>query len=86
MHALRLSLDAEHPRDYPEQVKIGLEYTFMETLSLRIGRVGPADEQSMSYGIGLQKGFGAAGVGVDYSYTPFGIFGNVQRFSFQFWL
>lgn len=86
VHALRLSLDAEHPRDYPEQVKIGLEYTFMNILSLRAGHVGPADEQSMSYGVGLQKGFGTAGIGVDYAYTPFGIFGNVQRFSFQFWL
>jgi hypothetical protein len=86
VHGLRVSLDAEHPRDYPEQVKIGLEYSFVNILSLRVGYVGPADERSMSYGIGLQKGFGTTGVGVDYAYTPFGIIGNVHRFSFQFWL
>ena len=84
MHGILLIVDAEHPRDYAEQVKVGLEYTFMQLLSLRAGYVGPADEHSMSYGVGVQKQFGTFGLGVDYAYTPFGILGNVHRFSFQF--
>ena len=85
-HALRLALDAEHPRDYPEQLKVGIEYSFAESISLRAGYAGPADEQSMSYGVGVRKGLAGVNIGVDYAYTPFGILGNVHRFSFQFQL
>lgn len=84
IHAVLLSLDAEHPRDYPEQLRVGVEYGLMNTVFLRMGYVGPADEQSLSYGIGLQKGVGTIGVGFNYAYTPFGVLGNVHRFSFQF--
>jgi hypothetical protein len=85
-HALRLVLDAEHPRDYPEQLKVGLEYTFTDLVSLRLGYAGPADEHGMSYGVGVRKGLEGVNIGVDYAYTPFGILGNVHRFSFQFQL
>ncbi len=80
-HAIRVSVDAEHPRDYPEQIRLGLEYGFMNTLYLRGGIVSPADEQTYSFGFGLQKGISALGLGVDYAYTPFGLFGGVHRFS-----
>ncbi len=84
MHALLVTLDAEHPRDFQEQMKVGAEYTFMKILSLRVGYVSPADEHSWAYGAGLQESLDKLGVAVDYAYTPFGIFGNVHRFSFQF--
>jgi hypothetical protein len=56
----------------------------MNLLALRAGFVSLADEQKFSYGVGLSKFLGDVGLGVDYAYTPFGIFGNVHRFSFQF--
>jgi hypothetical protein len=85
MHALRLSIDAEHPRDYAEQVRVGAEYLFMKVLALRIGYVSPADEYGLSYGVGLTKNFGTTGFALDYAYTPFGVFfGSVHRFSFGF--
>ncbi len=92
MHALMLVVDAEHPRDFKEQIKIGAEYTFMKIVSLRVGYVTPADEHDISYGVGVRKDLGGIGLGVDYAYTPFStgsqtsVFGNVHRFSFQFWL
>jgi hypothetical protein len=79
-HSLLVTVDAEHPRDFPEQMKIGLEYVFMDLVSARLGYVGPADEHNLSYGIGVQY----QRFSVDYAYTPFGIFNNVQRFSVQF--
>ena len=79
-HSLLVTVDAEHPRDFPEQMKVGLEYVFMNLVAARIGYVGPADEHSLSYGLGIQyKQFS-----VDYALTPFGVFNEVQRFSVRF--
>jgi hypothetical protein len=83
-HQFLLSMDAEHPRDFPEQVRVGGEYLFMETVALRAGYVSGGDEYAGFYGIGLQKDLGDVAFSFDYSYTPFGIFTNVHRFSFQF--
>jgi hypothetical protein len=79
--SLLVTVDAEHPRDFPEQVKVGLEYVFMDIVAARIGYVGPADQHSLSYGVGVMyKNFA-----VDYAYTPFGIFNQVSRFSVRLW-
>lgn len=74
------SADAVHPRSHSEQVKFGLEYTYINFLSLRVGYVTHADEQDVSYGFGIQR-FGFA---FDYAYTPFGVFDKVQRFTLRF--
>jgi len=84
MHQFLLAIDAEHPRDYPERLKMGGEYTFMQILSLRAGFISRADEQKFSYGVGLQKALGPVGLGVDYAYTPFGIFDNVHTVALKF--
>ena len=95
-HALLLAVDVEHPRDYPEQIKVGLEYLFMSTVALRAGYVSPADEHSFSFGLGLQQKLADIDFGLDYSYTPFGVFSSwasdqdgsgmptVSRLSFRF--
>jgi hypothetical protein len=83
-HQFLVSMDAEHPRDFEEQVRIGGEYLFMKIVALRAGYVSGGDEYSGFYGVGLQKDLGDVALSVDYSYTPFGIFTNVHRFSFQF--
>ena len=82
--ALLVTVDAEHPRDFPEQIKVGAEYTFMNMISARVGYVGPADEHSISYGLGFQTAMAGTQLGLDYAYTPFGTFNNVQRFSVRF--
>jgi len=74
------TIDAVHSRDYPEQIKVGLEYKLLDMFSLRTGFISPSDEQNWAYGFGIQK-FGAA---IDYAYTPYGIFDNVQRITFRF--
>jgi hypothetical protein len=84
MHALLVVVDAEHPRDFQEQLKLGMEYLFMKRLALRVGYVFPADEHGVSMGLGLRQPIGDLGIGFDYAYTPFGVFGNVQRFGVLF--
>ena len=85
-HALLVSFDAEHPRDFAETVRMGVEYRFQDMIALRIGYVSPQDETKWSYGIGLHKAniAGTLGLGIDYAYTPFGLFGSVHRLSVAF--
>lgn len=83
MHSFRVSVDATHPRAYNEQVKVGGEYTFMNTLALRGGYTYPTDEESVNLGAGLRLPVGDASFGFDYSYTDFGIFDTVHRLGVQ---
>ena len=79
-HGLIMSIDASHPRSYPEQLMVGLEYNWSRTLYIRAGYIGNADEKDMTFGFGVSK-FGAT---FDYAYTPYGVFDNVQRFTVRF--
>ena len=78
-HSLLLAVDAENPRDFSEQVKIGAEYTFAKTVSLRAGYVTPTDEQGISLGAGVKQSVGGLGIGADYAYTDYGVFDAVHR-------
>lgn len=80
-HAFNFSIDAEHPRDYKEQVHIGGEYTFYNILSLRLGYTSPTDEQGINAGVGVKHNLVGFNLGIDYAYLDFGVFENVHRFS-----
>jgi hypothetical protein len=82
-HALLVSIDAIHPRDYSEQLNFGAEYTMMNMLALRVGYMYNRDEEDFSAGFGVQTQFGDRMIALDYAYTPFGVFDNVQRLSFR---
>ncbi|MDQ7040547.1 MAG: PorV/PorQ family protein [Rhodothermus sp.] len=83
MHALWLNVEAVRPRDYPEQIKVGAEYSFMDLFFLRAGYVNPTDEQGLNLGAGLRLGARTFRIGIDYAYTSFGIFDNVHRLGLQ---
>lgn len=83
-HKLLLAIDASHPRDYGEQLDMGLEYTFLNTVSLRAGYSSPTDEQGFCAGAGLQQSYKDFSLHIDYAYTDFGIFKEVHRFTFKF--
>jgi hypothetical protein len=79
--SLYMSIDASHYRDHPEQIKIGLEYKILKAFALRGGYQSVNDlGTGMSFGLGISQ-FGFA---FDYSYTPFGVFNNVQRMTARF--
>lgn len=77
MHSFVLAIDTERPRDFSEQIKVGGEYVFMNTLALRGGYIYPSDVQGITLGAGLQ----AFGFGFDLAYTTFEVFDNVIRFA-----
>ena len=79
---LLLAVDATHYRSHPEQLIVGLDYTVMNTLSMRCGYASSNDEDGISFGVGVSQ----FGLSLDYAYTPFGIFDNVQRMTASFTL
>ena len=86
-HQLNATVDALNSRDYPEQIKAGLEYGFMNTFFLRGGAVTRGGEQSLSAGFGVQRQVRGVGFGADYAYTDMGLlnnFGRVHRLGLRF--
>ncbi len=83
-HQLLASIDATHPRDFPEQLNAGIEYLFAQMFALRAGYSTPNDEHNFSAGLGFRQAYENYRLALDYSYTPFGIFDDVHRFSLQF--
>ncbi len=85
-HSLIFAADVNHPRAAPEQVMFGAEYMFMDIFALRAGYHSDVDERDVSFGTGISFDYGDRGgrIALDYAYTPFGVFDNVQRFSFNF--
>ena len=75
-----LSMEMTHFRAHPEQVMVGLDYQLMETFAFRAGYVANNYEDDISFGFGINK----FGLKADYAYTPFSIFGNVQRITIRF--
>lgn len=78
-----LTVDATNSRDYPETINMGGEYVFMNTLAVRGGYMFGQDERGFNAGVGLHQTLEGIGIGIDYAYTPFGIFGTVNRFAIQ---
>ena len=78
--SLVLSVDACHFRSHPEQLRVGLDYRLMGILSIRGGYMSSEDESGFSFGTGVKY----MGVGLDYAYTPYGVFDKVQRMTARF--
>ncbi len=77
---LLITVDAVHPRSYPEYVKTGLEYSLKNALFLRAGYYTNVEEKSFTFGIGVKL----YKFSFDYAYVPFSVFDNVQRFTLKF--
>jgi opacity protein-like surface antigen len=80
IHSLLVALDAVHNRDYPEQINFGFDYTFNNLFSVRAGYMFNNDEHGFTAGFGVQQ----FGLGIDYGYTPFGIFDDVHRITVRY--
>jgi len=79
-HQVMLLVDAVHPRSHAEYLNIGMEYEYINTFALRLGYISGQDETDITYGLGLKQ----FGFGIDYAYTPFGVFENIHRFTIHF--
>jgi ABC-type multidrug transport system fused ATPase/permease subunit len=82
--SLLLSIDAVHPRDYTERVHFGLEYQFMQLVSVRAGYKTNHDIEGLSGGLGVNFEFSGIGARVDYAYSDIQYFDAVHRVSAGF--
>jgi hypothetical protein len=78
--SLLFSVDAVHPRSHPEQLKFGLNYEMWDALFVRAGYIMNNSLEDISFGIGVSQ----FGFKLDYAYSPFDLFGNVQRITVRF--
>lgn len=95
-HRLTTSIQLNHPNDNAENVRIGVEYGWENTLFLRGGvkrtigqRLLGADEtseESFMAGVGFRVATGFSTVQADYAYAHFELLGAIHRFSVTFTL
>ncbi len=82
-HSILFAIDATHPRDNEEMINVGIEYGFLKTFFVRGGLLAPSDEEGLSLGAGFAQTIFGVNVAIDYAYSNFGVFGDVQRFGFN---
>ena len=76
-HSLLFAIDALHPRSYEQRINVGLEYSFLNIISTRIGYLHNYDERDFTFGAGVRLGM----FKINYALTPFGVFDTVSRVS-----
>ncbi len=77
---INASAELIHNRDYYEQGVFGVEVNLLDILMVRGGYITKNDNASTSFGFGVAQ----FGLEVDYSYTPFSVFNNVQRLTVRY--
>ena len=82
--SLLVAVDAVHPNDFSERVRVGAEYSFMDIFFGRVGYVTNNDIESLSLGIGLKYNVAGLNLKADYSYSRMYYFKDVNRFSVGF--
>ncbi len=70
--------------DEQEKAQIGLEYNYSNIISLRTGYKFNSGEQSITFGTGFMTKVLERQLRINYSYTPFGMIGDIQKFSLGF--
>jgi opacity protein-like surface antigen len=82
-HRFTLAVDANHPNDNTEYLNVGGEYSFDDTFFARAGYANAFvkdGETDLTLGFGVKYALSAGTAAkADYSYSRFGVLGNIQR-------
>ncbi len=81
---LTVSVDGNHPNDGPEKFRLGVEYTFNKIFSLRGGYKFNYDEESFTFGAGIEYPVYNYNLSVHYAYVDFGILKQVHMLTVGF--
>ena len=81
-NSLTTSIQLTHPNDNSENLNFGAEYWWNKTVALRGGYKINVDEESVSFGAGIKSTLAGSNLAIDYSFSSFGLLGNINRFSF----
>ena len=79
-HSFLFSVDAIHARSATGQVGFALEYQFMNHFFLRGSYITNNSENEYNLGAGVAW----YGVQFDYAFSPYGVFGDIQRLTVRF--
>ena len=81
-HLVTLSAEGLHPSDNLEKYNIGMEYSYLDKFTLRIGERLNYDSDGFTAGGGLTLPIGEEmDMSIDYAYQDFGFLTQVHRFS-----
>ncbi len=78
---LFIAIDFNHQNNYSERVNLGAEYKLLEVISIRAGYQTNRDLASWSAGLGFNQSISDYNLEINYSYSKFEVFNNVNRFS-----
>ncbi len=81
MHKLTGAIQLNHPNDNVENLNLGLEYWWNETLALRGGYTTGRLEEDFSLGFGIRLPVKLADLALDYAFSNFGRLGYINRFA-----
>lgn len=81
-HRLTTSLQLNHPNDNAENIGIGLEYAWNETVFLRLGyRINVEEQRLPSAGLGVRVPVEFSIIQFDYAVASYNLLGMIHRFS-----
>ncbi len=81
-HRLTFASEGSHPADNLEKYNSGLEYSYQDKFSLRLGERLNYDSDGITAGAGLKLPIGEnMDISVDYAYQDFGWLTQIHRFS-----
>lgn len=83
-NSILLAVDFLHPNNYSERMNFGLEYQYLQMISVRFGYQTNRDLASWSAGLGFNTSISDYDVGISYSYSKFDFFDSVSRISINF--
>lgn len=83
-YSIQFAFDSVVPRDNVEEIDLGVEFKFMNSLALRGGYLSGKDEYSVTGGIGFTQSYAGYSIGIDYAYIPWTVFADVHKFSIHF--
>lgn len=83
-NSVLFAVDFLHQNNYSERVNLGIEYHFLEMISIRGGYQTNRDLASWSGGLGFNTSLSDYDIEVNYSYSSFEIFNSVNRISLNF--
>lgn len=81
---LLVSVDFLHPNNHTERANLGIEYIYDQMIAFRFGYQTNRDLASWSVGLGFNTTITDYDLGLNYSYSAFDFFDNVQRISINF--
>ncbi|MFA6541021.1 MAG: PorV/PorQ family protein [Bacteroidota bacterium] len=86
-YRMTMSVQLNHPNDNAENLSLGGEFAWTETVFLRGGyKINVEEQQMPSYGIGVRIPVEYTTIRFDYGSANFGTLGNTHRFSVSFTL